>query len=416
MNLGESMVSIAANNAADKLLEEEDLALFQLIKDIEKNDQVLYAVITNQANVIKAHRSMDELNRPFGVPQGASFIKEVNEVKISAFDYGGTDALFFQRPVTYHDIHVGSVYLAITQMRIKENIRDATRSILLLTVFITGFGILLSFLLGMYFSRPITRIREGALAVGKGDFSHSVDIRRNDELGDLGEAFNRMASGLSERERIRETFGKYVTPEIRDEILSGRIPLDGERRIATVLFADLRDFTPYVEDTSPEEVIKGLRDYFTAMQEAIRIHDGLVLQYVGDQLEAIFGVPLYCEDHAEKALKAALEMRRHLEVLNRERVSQGLRPFRHGVGIHTGEVLAGNSGSNDQLTYTLIGDTVNLASRIQNLTKTFLVDILVSQETIQGVRQPFPLKELPPQMVKGYSRPVVLYQISDPLT
>ena len=233
----------------------------------------------------------------------------------------------------------------------------------------------------------------------------------NDEIGLLGDAGNDMIRGLAEREKIRDTFGKYVTPEIRDQILSGAIPLNGEIRTATLLFSDLRDFTAYVEANPPEEVIKSMRAYFTAMQKAIRLHHGLVLQYVGDEIEAVFGVPLSYDGHRDKAVLAALEMRKKLEELNRERVNQGKVPFRHGIGIHTGEVLAGNTGSEDRLSYALIGNTVNLASRIQELTKECKCDILISEAVVKGLKKPVDMKEALSKMVKGYSKPITVFKI-----
>ena len=233
----------------------------------------------------------------------------------------------------------------------------------------------------------------------------------NDEMGILSDAGNDMIAGLFERERIRDTFGKYVTPEIRDQILAGSIPLNGERTQATLLFSDLRDFTAYVEKNDPEEVIRSMRAYFTAMQKSIRKHQGLVLQYVGDEVEAVFGVPVPYEGHVDKAMLAALEMRKSLEELNRLRAEEGKEPFRHGIGIHTGEVLAGNTGSEDRLSYTLIGDTVNLASRIQGLTKEFQCDILVSEDAVKGLENGFDMKKESPIMVKGYSTPVTVFRV-----
>ncbi|RJR18564.1 MAG: HAMP domain-containing protein [Desulfobacteraceae bacterium] len=413
IGLGESMANVAASNAPDKLLGEEDLALFQLMKDIAKNEQVVYAAITNNEKMIKAHSILEEVNKPFSFPAGLTLIKEIRDVKVSSFEQGEREILFFERPIIYGGVTVGSVYLAVSQEKILRNIKSASRFILFYTVLIILFGIALSFAVSMYFSRPISLLTKGSTAIGNGDFRYKVNIRRNDELGDLGRAFNRMAAGLAEREMIRETFGKYVTPEIRDEILSGRIPLNGERRMATVLFADLRDFTPYVESSEPEEVVRSLRQYFTAMQKAIRNHDGLLLQYVGDQLEAIFGVPLSDPDHAKKALMASLDMRLYLNELNETRVKQGLKPFRHGVGVHTGDVLAGNTGSEDQLTYTLIGDTVNLASRIQSHTKVLKFDILASEETVKGLESLFVLEEGTTTMLKGYSKPIKLFKVMD---
>jgi class 3 adenylate cyclase len=272
-------------------------------------------------------------------------------------------------------------------------------------------GVPVCFGLSLYFASPISRLRKGTEAIGKGDFTHRVKIRRNDELGDLGNAFNQMSAGLSEREFIRETFGKYVAPEIRDEILAGRITLDGEKGVATLLFSDLRNFTPYVENNTPEEVVKSLRLYFTAMQRIITDHGGFVLQYVGDEIEAVFGLPVKVENHAEQAVRAALEMREALIKLNQDRLSQKLEPFLHGIGIHTGEVLAGNSGSVDRLAYTMIGESVNLASRIQGLTKTVGCDILINEDTANQLRGTYQMAKEEPYMVKGYSKPITVYQV-----
>jgi class 3 adenylate cyclase/uncharacterized membrane protein affecting hemolysin expression len=411
INLGESMLRIAANNAPDKLLGEEELTLFQLVKDIAENEQVLYAFITDKKNIIKAHSNIEEVNKVYTPAKNVIFLKGDNEIKISSFASHKENILFFEKPITYQKLTVGKVYLAISQKEVLQKIRDAKISILVLTVMITLVGILLSLALSTYIARPINKLRESTATIGQGEFNHRVPIKRNDELGDLATAFNKMAEGLAESQMIRETFGKYVTPEIRDEILSGRIPLNGERREATVLFADLRGFSAYVEENPPEEVIKSMKAYFTAMQKAIRQCGGLVLQYVGDEMEVVFGVPLRDEDHAEKAVLAALEMRRLLESLNNERVNTGLMAFRHGIGIHTGEVLAGNTGSEDQLSYSLIGDTVILASRIQDLTKEIHCDILASEETAKRVRRQFELKKELPRMVRGRTKPIVVYRV-----
>jgi adenylate cyclase len=261
---------------------------------------------------------------------------------------------------------------------------------------------------------PLNEMLAVTPRIREGDFSVRIRVVSNDEIGVLGDAGNAMIKGLAEREMIRDIFGRYVSPEIRDEILAGRIPLEGERREATVLFADLRGFTTFVEGNRPEEVISTMRSYFTAMHHVIRRNRGLVLQFVGDEIEAVFGVPVHFEGHAEAAVQAALQMDQALEALNRERTVQGSASLSHGIGIHSGMVLAGNTGSEEQPAYALIGDTVNIASRIQDLTREADCAILASQETVKQLKGGYRMDEQPARLVKGYSRPVVVYRIHEP--
>jgi adenylate cyclase len=264
-------------------------------------------------------------------------------------------------------------------------------------------------------SRSIVEPLEDMLGVvenvRRGDYESRVRVVSNDEIGALGDSTNMMIEGLAEREVIRSMFGRYVSPEIRDEILSGRIPLEGELREATVLFADLRNFTPFVESMPPKEAVKIINGYFQAMDAAIRQHNGLILQYIGDAILAVFGVPLPRADHPASASRAALEMCRELEKFNAMITQEEREPIRHGIGVNTGMVLAANIGSPDRVTYSLIGDAVNVASRIQDLTKDFDYDILLSETTRQSLGQEFTIKELPPTRVKGKQNPLNLYAL-----
>lgn len=210
---------------------------------------------------------------------------------------------------------------------------------------------------------------------------------------------------------VRNTFGRYVSREVRDEILSGRIPLDGELKEVTVLFADLRNFTPMVEATPPKEVVSIINRYFEEMADAIRRHKGLVLQYIGDEIEAVFGAPVPVPDHRRLAVRAAVSMRNNLKNVNQRLAQKGYKPLKHGIGIHTGEVLAGNIGARDRLTYSLVGDTVNLASRIQGLNKQFGTEIIISAETKAGMDENIPIQELPPTAVKGKAEKVHIFRV-----
>ncbi len=249
-------------------------------------------------------------------------------------------------------------------------------------------------------------IRRVLREVAQGRFDRKVVFTSNDEMGYAGDAINEMTKGLRERDLIKETFGKYVSEQVRDAILQGDIPLDGEHKEVTVVFADLRNFTPLVEVTPPKDVVRIINGYFREMSEAIVAQGGLVLQFIGDEIEAVFGAPLALEDHPRRAALAALDMRQRLARLNQELAGEGFARLEHGVGIHSGQVLAANIGSPDRLSYALVGDTVNLASRLQGLSKEFDVDILLSAATAASLGPEFKLRRLPAAMVKGKSEPV----------
>ena len=258
---------------------------------------------------------------------------------------------------------------------------------------------------------PLKDVETAMAEVERGRLDGHCAVVSTDEIGAVAEGFNRMLHGLRDRELVKETFGRYVTPEVRDEILAGRISGEGELKDATILFADLRDFTPWVEATEPHQVVRELNEYFTEMAEAIRVHRGLVLQFIGDEIEAVFGAPVAHEGHARLAVAAALEMRRRLAAWNARRDRDGKPRFRHGIGIHTGTVLAGSIGGAERLSYALVGDPVNLASRIQNLTKEFKVDILISDATRRRLDGGVSVEELPAVHVKGRVEDVTVYKV-----
>ncbi|MBR9984393.1 MAG: DUF4118 domain-containing protein [Desulfosarcina sp.] len=214
-----------------------------------------------------------------------------------------------------------------------------------------------------------------------------------------------------ERDFLNDTFGKYVSRTVRDEILGGRVTLSGELKEVTVLFADLRDFTRLVETTPPREVVTIINTYFKAMSEAINAHHGLVIQFIGDEIEAVFGAPVALENHQQWAVDAALDMRTRLSQVNLQLARQGFAPLRHGIGVHTGKVVAANIGSDHRLSYALVGETVNIASRIQELNKDFDTDIIISQAVRQGLDRCVDMHPLTPVPVKGVHEPLQLFSI-----
>ncbi len=275
-----------------------------------------------------------------------------------------------------------------------------------------GVGIWLTILVSSNLTNPLQEIIRVLRSVRNGDFDKKVRVTSNDEIGYTGDVINEMNEGLKERDFVKETFGKYVAQEVRDEVLSGRIPLDGEMKEVTILFADLRDFTPMTESHDPKFVVKIMNSYFEEMADAIQQEGGLVLQFLGDEIYAVFGAPISRADHPERAFRAAMGMNQRLIELNNRFAKRGWPTLRHGIGVHTGYALAANIGSPDRLSYLLVGDTVNLASRLQGLTKDMGEEMIISESTRLRLEDDFPLKRLTAAKLKGKNDPVEIYALA----
>ena len=275
-----------------------------------------------------------------------------------------------------------------------------------------GVGVWLTILVSSNLTRPLQGIIHVLRGVRHGNFEKKVRVTSNDEIGYTGDVINEMNEGLKERDFIKETFGKYVAQEVRDEVLSGRVPLDGEMKEVTILFADLRDFTPMTESHEPKLVVKIMNSYFEEMAAAIHQEGGLVLQFLGDEIYAVFGAPISRADHPERASRAAIAMNQRLVEVNKRFSGQGWPTLRHGIGIHTGEAVAANIGSPDRLSYLLVGDTINLASRLQGLTKDMGEEIIISEATRVRLQDNFQLRRLTASKVKGKNEPVEIFALA----
>ncbi len=282
---------------------------------------------------------------------------------------------------------------------------------LILFTFVAIYGLWLALLFARNISAPAHEIMKVTERIAEGDYETRVRVMSNDEMGYLGDRVNEMAKGLKERERLREVFNLFTSPEISREVLSGKTFAGGEIRRVTLLFADLRGFTSMAERFPPEQVLDSINSYFDEMSAAIVDHGGIILQYVGDEIEAVFGAPLDDPNHADKAVATALAMRARLMELNAKRSSSGKEPFSHGIGIHTGPALAGLVGSRYKISYALVGDTVNVASRIQELNKQMDSDILISGDTYDSLTVPHRVSEPLTVSVKGKTKAVDVFRL-----
>ncbi len=217
---------------------------------------------------------------------------------------------------------------------------------------------------------------------------------------------------ISDEKRLKNTMYRYMTQELAEKLLqSGNAKLGGDRKEVSILFSDIRGYTNLVEKMEPEDVVSMLNEYFAPMGDAIFRHQGMVDKYMGDAIMAVFGSPIPLEDHGWKSVQTALEMRFALIEFNAHRLAVNARPIRIGMGIHSGEAISGNVGHSRRMEFTVIGDDVNLASRLEGTTKMYGCDIVLSESTYQHCHDRVWVRELDIVRVKGKKQPVKIYEL-----
>ncbi|PIE98414.1 MAG: adenylate/guanylate cyclase domain-containing protein [Treponema sp.] len=291
--------------------------------------------------------------------------------------------------------------------------RSARQNIILAAV------VLLASILAVYFfaksiSRPVIKLKDATAEIEAGNYDINLKPTTKDEIGLLTKSFVSMGKGLAERERLRETFGKFVNKEIAERATKGELKLGGERRVATIFFSDIRSFTAISEKMSPEGVVEFLNEYMTRMVKCIEKTNGIVDKFIGDAIMGTWGVPISQGSpraDAENAIRAMLMMRKSLIEYNADRGTPEKPLIKIGCGLNSGDVLAGQIGSSQRMEYTVIGDAVNTASRIEALNKPFGTDILISQNTYDLVKDLVITEPMLPIKVKGKDKPLQIYAV-----
>ena len=252
---------------------------------------------------------------------------------------------------------------------------------------------------------------DASRAIGKGEYEIKFTEQRNDELGQLMTAFNDMAEGMLEKSLVKDALSKYVSPGVAREILANLndVELGGKRIEGTVIFADIIGFTQISENMRPEELVSILNKYFSLVTRACELNYGNVDKYMGDGVMLVFGAPQPDDDHRFHAISCALLIQHLIEHENRQREEQGLFPVRFRIGINSGTMLAGNMGSRERMEYTVVGDTVNLASRLCGIANSDQVIISKDMYMNAGVQQRVHACEYQSVRLRGIKHPVSTY-------
>jgi class 3 adenylate cyclase len=289
---------------------------------------------------------------------------------------------------------------------------------IVLTALAAALGLVFSIIVSTGLTRPVRRLLEGARAVEAGRLDEPLAVTTQDEIGHLTIAFNRMVEQLRLKERIRETFGRYVDPRIVEGLISGSaLATEGQRRVMTVLFCDIKGFVGVSEEMTPQGLVKVMNRYFSTMSAPIHQHGGIIDKYIGDAIMAYWGPPFTADpDQAQFAGLAALDMLERVAPFREELPNLlGLKnvpiSFDIRVGIATGEALVGSVGSEVMMSYTVMGDTVNLASRLEGANKLYCSRILASEPTVAAAGPAIETREIDRVVLVGQSHSQPIYEI-----
>jgi class 3 adenylate cyclase len=287
--------------------------------------------------------------------------------------------------------------------RIQRNIATVAAIVILVAVVVARF-------MARLIAGPIEQVVAGTQRIAAGNFETPLVVRGRDEVGQLAKSFNNMAAGLKQRDLIKDTFGKFVSPKLVEDFLTDPKRLALRRQAATVLMSDLENFAPMSEKLRPEDLVGLLNEYLGRAADTVGVHDGIVDKFIGDAVVAFWGPP-FCDDHAASACRGALAMVKMTEALEERCRALSIPPLRVRIGISTGEVLAGIIGSAAKQDYTVIGDIANLASRLEGVNKVYGTQILASGAVLAEAKEKILFRKIDVVRVVGRSEVVEVYEV-----
>ena len=406
---GLTMAENFAAGAKTPLLTNDELTLGVLVTDAMKDPDVAYVIVSDQDGNVLAQSDARVVKTAAVRPKELAPLKD--RVLVQTYKTPQGRIIDFAVPLIYGGVPVGALYLGFSEEAITAALASARNQALLITLLMVLAGLGGAVGLAALLSRPIFRLVQATGAIAAGNFNITLPVASRDELGALTDSFNRMARSLREKEMIKRAFTRYVAREVVEEILKDpeNLVLSGERRQVTVLFCDVRGFTPMSERLAPEEVVLLLNDFYNLMIETTFKYDGTLDKFLGDAVMAVFGAPMAHPDHSARAIRTALAMQEGITGLNERRAHDGKEAISVGIGVSAGEAVAGTVGTEDRMEYTVIGDSVNLAARLESNAKPG--QILISHRTYERVRDLVDARPLGRIRVKGKEEEIEVYEV-----
>lgn len=388
--------------------------LNNLVKSARFNESG-YAVLVDGAGRILAHPDPARVDEDVSAYPAVQAARQSGQTgTLVALNARKLSRLFGYRPIPSPSTMAKQSWILLTEIDENEQLallRTLRRELALGVALVLLGGLVVAHQVSRSIQQPLERLGAFAHRIGSGDLTDRASVGGRDVAGRLATALNEMAAGLRERDHVKEVFGRYVATQVSAQILNGQVNLGGESRRVTVLFSDIRNFTTMSEQMTPAQVVAFLNDYFSEMVDAVFEQNGMLDKFLGDGLMAVFGAFGDTPDHPRRAVLAALRMKALLAKINGERAMAGRPPIAIGIGIHSDDVIVGNIGSRKRLEFTVVGDGVNVSSRLQALNKEFGTTILVSETTFDAVKDEFECRQMPDTSLRGKAKELKFYEV-----
>lgn len=408
----ELFLETASHGLRDPLYRAQIDEITDLSNQIRDNPDITFFVVYNKDGKILVDSRESALQYSQNIDNlGAKILADGSGMYVS---WEAND-LVTGRTIKLGNQTAGAVSAGFSTKPLDDKIAAITVQGIILAFLTLLIGAALTTLLARQITQPLSELNAIVARASAGDLTQRVSHLAGDEIGQLGAAFNRMAEQLQEREWLRDMFGRFVSHEVADALRSGQIKLEGENRFVSILFCDIREFTAYSEKHDPQEVVKLLNQFLPIVVQAAQKYGGMVNKFGGDSTLIVYGAPNEVPNGAYRAVLTALEIRANMAEMNRLLIKKGDAPLRIGVGINTGYALAGAIGTDQRQEYTVVGQAVNLAARIDGLNKQFPEnDILISPWTYEALgkqREELRISSLGKVPIRGRGEPIEIWSV-----
>jgi adenylate cyclase len=408
---GTTLVRLMGRSAREPLLADDRQALVTIAESFTGGDSVMATAIISLDGEVVAQAGSLQMDKH-------GFLENITLDRATTYTWnlksgpGWTRQLIsFVQPVAFRNITAGYALVTFSQSGLEDSARRSIQAIIGATVLIIALGIAMAFALGRRITNPINKLVDASRAIGNGEYTFKFKEQRHDELGLLMDAFNEMAENMLEKSQVKNALSRYVSAGVARKILSNlnNVELDSKTVEGTVLFADIVGFTQIAEKTQPEALIAMLNQYFSLITYACKINHGTVDKYMGDGVMLIFGAPEPDEEHVFNAMVCALLAQKLIAHESEQRKQRGEFSVKFKIGMNTGSMLAGNMGSKERMEYTVVGDTVNMASRLCSITNGGQIVMSREMYMCDGIRERIVAGEYQSIHLRGISAPVSTY-------